>query len=249
MYDSARANLPPGARGEGVLRMARGTWDEEEGQEVQVNWDGMDVRKGRVLKSLRTEDFGCVEEGVLDEEVKREREERLGLMRLPDSDLCKGVHTYASDFYGALVMERRDEVRKRERKARRRKHEREQDRMWNFKSMDETALLAMGILLEESVAAVLGETGDMVFVEGETDDRDVDGNLREMSKTVDIVGPMDAMGEDFEADDAVHAPDGDTKKNKRVRIQDDEDSFMEDPGERRRRKKRRRLHYQGNEDY
>ena len=35
--------------------------------------------------------------------------------------------------------------------------------------MDETALLAMGILLEETVKRSLGDTGDMVFVEGETE--------------------------------------------------------------------------------
>lgn len=33
--------------------------------------------------------------------------------------------------------------------------------------MDETALLAMGILLEEAAAEALGETGDLVFVEGD----------------------------------------------------------------------------------
>ncbi len=33
--------------------------------------------------------------------------------------------------------------------------------------MDETALLAVGILLEEAAEEVLGEKGDMVFVEGE----------------------------------------------------------------------------------
>lgn len=33
--------------------------------------------------------------------------------------------------------------------------------------MDETALLAFGILLEETAAEVLGETGGMAFVEGE----------------------------------------------------------------------------------
>jgi len=37
----------------------------------------------------------------------------------------------------------------------------------NFSSMDETALLALGILLEEAAEEVLGERGDMVFVEGE----------------------------------------------------------------------------------
>lgn len=37
----------------------------------------------------------------------------------------------------------------------------------SFATMDETALLAMGILLEESAKEVLGKNGHMVFVEGE----------------------------------------------------------------------------------
>lgn len=64
---------------------------------------------------------------------------------LPDSDLVKAVHAYASDFYGRVLGER-GKV--------------------SFGSMDETALLAMGVLLEEEVGRVLGETGDLVFVEG-----------------------------------------------------------------------------------
>ena len=68
---------------------------------------------------------------------------------LPDSDLLKAVHAYSSDFYAAALgdFSKRD-----------------------FKSMDETALLAMGILLEEAATDVLGETGDLTFVEGEDDD-------------------------------------------------------------------------------
>jgi len=34
-------------------------------------------------------------------------------------------------------------------------------------SMDETALLAFGILLEEAGREILGNTGDLVFTEGE----------------------------------------------------------------------------------
>lgn len=33
--------------------------------------------------------------------------------------------------------------------------------------MDETALMAMGILMEESLRGALGQTGDLVFTEGE----------------------------------------------------------------------------------
>lgn len=62
--------------------------------------------------------------------------------RLPDSDLLKAIHMHASDFYGA--------------------HPDAED---SFKSMDETALIAMGILLEEATAEKLGETGDLAFTE------------------------------------------------------------------------------------
>lgn len=57
--------------------------------------------------------------------------------RLPDSDLLKVVHAYASDFYG--------------------KHGGEGD----WRSLDETALLAIGILLEEAANAVVDRNGDL----------------------------------------------------------------------------------------
>lgn len=64
--------------------------------------------------------------------------------RLPDSDLLKAIHAYASDFYANATSDggKRD-----------------------FKSLDETALLAMGILLEEAAAEALGKTGDLALVE------------------------------------------------------------------------------------
>jgi hypothetical protein len=65
---------------------------------------------------------------------------------LPDSDLVKAIHAYSSDFYAHATPERG---------------------LGSWHSMDETALLAMGILLEEAAKESLGETGDMVFVEGE----------------------------------------------------------------------------------
>lgn len=67
-------------------------------------------------------------------------------VRLPDSDLLKGVHAYASDFYSMATHDRG---------------------RCDFRSMNETALLALGILLEEAAVEVLGETGDMVLVEPE----------------------------------------------------------------------------------
>ena len=62
---------------------------------------------------------------------------------LPDSDLLKAVHAYASQFYG-----------RRGGKA-------------DFESLDGTALIAVGVLLEEWVNGVLSKGGDGVFVEGE----------------------------------------------------------------------------------
>ena len=68
--------------------------------------------------------------------------------KLPESDLLKAIHAYASEFYGRAVKGR-GKV--------------------DFESLDETALLAMGMLMEEMAAEVLGETGYMAFVEGEDD--------------------------------------------------------------------------------
>ena len=69
--------------------------------------------------------------------------------KLPESDLLKAIHAYASDFYGRAV-EGKGAV--------------------DFESLDETALLALGILMEETARETLGETGDLAFVEGEDDE-------------------------------------------------------------------------------
>ncbi|KAI1442924.1 hypothetical protein F5Y02DRAFT_232097 [Annulohypoxylon stygium] len=71
---------------------------------------------------------------------------------LPDSDMLKAIHSYASHFYAALATQGSpsdptapniDES-----------------------SMDETALLALGILVEEAGREALGNMGDLVFTEG-----------------------------------------------------------------------------------
>ena len=64
--------------------------------------------------------------------------------RLPDSDLLKALHAYASDYYGATT---------------------EDQEKIDFRSLDETALLALGILLEEAAHEALGTTGDLALVE------------------------------------------------------------------------------------
>lgn len=71
---------------------------------------------------------------------------------LPDSDLLKAIHIYAADFYSRATMDKG---------------------LGDFRSMDGTALLALGILLEETAKEELGEAGDMVFVEGEEEDRSI----------------------------------------------------------------------------
>ena len=63
--------------------------------------------------------------------------------KLPDSDLLKALHAYASEYYSVLAGN--DDL--------------------NFKSLDETALLALGVLVEEAATAALRETGHLALVE------------------------------------------------------------------------------------
>ncbi|KAH6844931.1 hypothetical protein B0I37DRAFT_378714 [Chaetomium sp. MPI-CAGE-AT-0009] len=76
--------------------------------------------------------------------------------RLPDTNLLRSVHGYASRFYDAAAgrLGPRCVVGA---------------RSIDEKSMDETALLAMGILLEEASREALGKRGDMVFTEASTE--------------------------------------------------------------------------------
>ncbi|EFR00038.1 hypothetical protein MGYG_03044 [Nannizzia gypsea CBS 118893] len=64
---------------------------------------------------------------------------------LPDSDLLKAIHAYTSDLYANRTVDRGQSV---------------------WRSMDETALIALGFLLEEAAVEALQETGDMALVEG-----------------------------------------------------------------------------------
>lgn len=57
-----------------------------------------------------------------------------------------GIHAYAADFYRYATMSRGQ---------------------LDQQSMDETALIAMGVLVEEMAKDSLGDTGDLVLVEGE----------------------------------------------------------------------------------
>ena len=68
---------------------------------------------------------------------------------LPDSDLLKAIHSYAADFYTSDCYG----IGKRGNK--------------NWKSMDGTALIAMGILMEENIKQAVGKSGFLALLEGE----------------------------------------------------------------------------------
>ncbi|KAH8820895.1 hypothetical protein F5884DRAFT_65424 [Xylogone sp. PMI_703] len=72
--------------------------------------------------------------------------ERIPNLNLPDSDLLKALHCYASDFYANATPDHGAS---------------------DWRSLDETALIALGILMEETCKEVLGESGDLVFTEGQ----------------------------------------------------------------------------------
>ncbi|KAI0601356.1 hypothetical protein F4775DRAFT_589574 [Biscogniauxia sp. FL1348] len=80
---------------------------------------------------------------------------------LPDSDMLKAIHSYTSEFYAALAA-RTDSGGEPGRGTSRTQTAGNIDE----RSMDETALLALGILLEEAGREVLGKRGDLVFTEG-----------------------------------------------------------------------------------
>ena len=75
---------------------------------------------------------------------------------MPDPDLLKTIHAYAADYYGALSRDTKSSA--------------------DFRSLDETALLAMGILLEEAAAHHLGNSGDLALVEQAEVDHGLDGD-------------------------------------------------------------------------
>ncbi|CAL5873583.1 uncharacterized protein PFLUO_LOCUS7864 [Penicillium psychrofluorescens] len=72
---------------------------------------------------------------------------------LPSSDLLEAIHAYVADHYEFTT---------------------EDQGQSDYKTMDETALIAMGVLIEELAKEALGETGDLVLVEGQelSDDED-----------------------------------------------------------------------------
>ena len=122
---------------------------------------------------------------------------------LPESDLLKAVHTYASDYYARALGTQGDV---------------------SHESMDETALLAIGILLEEAAEHILGQTGDLALVEAESVSDD------EAELIVQDLGP----GNETQEQEQNESPSVDA-----------EASPVMQPEKKRRRKKRKLRHEAG----
>ncbi|KZM20957.1 uncharacterized protein EKO05_0008446 [Ascochyta rabiei] len=71
--------------------------------------------------------------------------------QLPSGELLTAIHAYVSTLYSRTV---------------------EGDSQPTWKCMDETALIALAILMEETAREVLGETGDFAFVEAADDEEE-----------------------------------------------------------------------------
>ncbi|KAF2858370.1 hypothetical protein K470DRAFT_221398 [Piedraia hortae CBS 480.64] len=74
-----------------------------------------------------------------------DRELRDAGRTLPDSDLLRQILVYVSEYYKGG------------------------DERLDYHSMDETALLAMGILIEEAAREALGKEGDAVLVQSDVE--------------------------------------------------------------------------------
>jgi hypothetical protein len=72
--------------------------------------------------------------------------------QLPDADLLSALHAYVSKLYSRIEGPGTEKA---------------------WKCMDETALIAFGILMEETVKEVLGETGDLAFTEAADEEEEL----------------------------------------------------------------------------
>jgi len=113
----------------------------------RVNYEGLkptrpELREDRALRSMRAvppdEVLGRRINAPKDRIPYEEPDE------LPNSDLLTAIHQYASDFYDRNGMGE-----------------------YGHKMLDETALLALGVLVEEQVRGALGEKGHLAFIETE----------------------------------------------------------------------------------
>jgi hypothetical protein len=83
-------------------------------------------------------------------------------LELPDSDILKALHTYASDFYGSLADAEAKGVQAGVRHG---------TAELDFQNMDSSALIALGVLVEELTAKELGSDGDLALLESLAEDQ------------------------------------------------------------------------------
>ncbi|MCJ1308865.1 hypothetical protein MMC25_002520 [Agyrium rufum] len=130
-------------------------------EKVLYRWRRASVRRRASNAYWRSRDLAS--EDAENNSKPADRLSRFDIDRqgLPDSDLLKVVHVYASNFYARTASSNTAAA------AITGTH---QEGAVDVASMDETALLAIGMLLEEAAKAALGETGDLVFVEPDSAD-------------------------------------------------------------------------------
>ena len=106
-------------------------------------------------------------------------------------------------------------------------------------SLDETALLALGILLEEMAGYVLGETGDLAFVEGEEEGDDDNTGAKEVksSDSVDKAGTSIMEGSEHLSEASSDADKMSTIESPKSRSE-----ASSQPGEEWKRKRRKTKH-------
>lgn len=131
---------------------------------------------------------------------------------LPESELLKAVHAYASDLYS---MRGADKGK------------------CDFRSLDETALISLGVLLEEAAVEVLGDTGDMVLTEPEGFDNYVPESratqLQINGRVPQVETPpyvSEDSGDESDDDDDDGGGDDDDRMRKRKRRRPRHDAMM-----------------------
>ena len=136
---------------------------------------------------------------------------------LPESDLLKALHAYAADFYHRSVGPEANS---------------------SYGSMDGSALIALGILMEEICKEALGKTGDLAFVEGE----EMTDEAEEIAPNNDRRGIIEGGRDDSSFAKAPNPdypdyPDGQDTQN----TQDDQGDSGAGHGRRKRRKVRHKV--------
>lgn len=126
---------------------------------------------------------------------------------LPDAELLKDIHGYVSEFYETLNV---DTMSGRDSRT---------GNAIDFKSLDETALLAMGILLEEACKEALGENGDMVFSEPVGYEKILPRSARERYQVVGRVVPVEV--EEYRDSDSSGSDEEEETEREREKEQED----------------------------